>query len=404
MNRIRLAVALALGWAASASADDWGEVAQISTTLGVQADRLCLGEAGRGDIGCPTYAPYVSSTSGYLRLGKEVANIPFYTVLHVAPTSEYSTARVLLDSIATGNGATSNLTLRAARGSVTTPTALLADDPIGQISWMGYGSTGYGSSTRTTLKVSAPYSWTDASQPTLLTITTTPSGTISQVERFRITDGGYIGIGAPTPTTLLDVSGTIRMANGGEACDADRAGAMRWHAGAGQFQVCYGSGGWALLSSAATSGSTMDRIVSGTSSVIASEDRSVTISTAGSSRMTIGETGNVGIKTSNPSYTLHVVGNFAINATNGQSNGLQTASNGNFQFHRNGIGNNQIPLMIDDDTGYVAVGMDGATPSATLDISGTVKVAGTGAESCTMGTLGQIRLNPTSGKFEVCRQ
>lgn len=336
MNRIRLAVALALGWAASASADDWGEVAQISTTLGVQANRLCLGEGSRGDIGCPTYAPYVSATSGYVGIGTTNPSAS----LHV-----YS-------------GSTSAIRLGASTAfyDYVSPKAF----------WIG-----------------------GASGAMRLVIDQT---------------NGKVGIGAGfSPSTSLHLGGTLRMANGGEACDADRAGAVRWHEGSGQFQVCYGSGGWALLSSAATSGSTVDRIVSGTSSVIASQDRSVTISTAGSSRMTIGETGNVGIKTSAPSYTLHVVGNFAMNATNGQSNGLQTASNGNFQFHRNGIGNNQIPLMIDDDTGYVAVGMDGATPSATLDISGTVKVAGTGAESCTMDTLGQIRLNPTSGKFEVCR-
>ena len=52
----------------------------------------------------------------------------------------------------------------------------------------------------------------------------------------------------------------------------------------------------------------------------------------------------------------------------------------------------------------MVVGIGTTEPSATLDVSGTVKIAGTGAESCTMGTLGQIRLNPTSGKFEVCRQ
>lgn len=44
------------------SADDWGAMATISTTMGVQEGRLCLGESSRGDIGCPTYAPSVSPT------------------------------------------------------------------------------------------------------------------------------------------------------------------------------------------------------------------------------------------------------------------------------------------------------------------------------------------------------
>src|SRR5436190_11361047 len=49
--------------AASASADDWGNLATISSTLGVNANRLCLGDGLRAsDIGCPSYAPYVTST------------------------------------------------------------------------------------------------------------------------------------------------------------------------------------------------------------------------------------------------------------------------------------------------------------------------------------------------------
>jgi hypothetical protein len=55
--------------AASASAQDWGNLATISSTLGVNANRLCVGEGLRaGDIGCPTYAPYVS-TSGNVGIG-----------------------------------------------------------------------------------------------------------------------------------------------------------------------------------------------------------------------------------------------------------------------------------------------------------------------------------------------
>jgi len=94
---------------------------------------------------------------------------------------------------------------------------------------------------------------------------------------LNVTALGRLGVNSVSfPSTTLHISGTLRMADGGETCDADRAGAMRWHAESGQFQVCYGSGSWALLSSAAISGTALtDRIVSGTSSIIASQDRSV---------------------------------------------------------------------------------------------------------------------------------
>lgn len=48
-------------------AQDWGAIANISTTLGVNANRLCVGEGSRGDIGCPTYAPSLT-TVGDLEL------------------------------------------------------------------------------------------------------------------------------------------------------------------------------------------------------------------------------------------------------------------------------------------------------------------------------------------------
>jgi hypothetical protein len=51
-----------------------------------------------------------------------------------------------------------------------------------------------------------------------------------------------------------------------------------------------------------------DRIVSGTSNVIAHQNGSLTFTTAGSQRMTIGVNGGVGIDTAAPSSTLHVAG------------------------------------------------------------------------------------------------
>lgn len=45
----------------AAYADQYDDFAVISSTLGVQDGRVCVGEASRGDIGCPTYAPYVGA-------------------------------------------------------------------------------------------------------------------------------------------------------------------------------------------------------------------------------------------------------------------------------------------------------------------------------------------------------
>lgn len=45
-----------------AQANNWGEMAMVSETMGVFDSRICIGEGSRGDLGCPTYAPTISPT------------------------------------------------------------------------------------------------------------------------------------------------------------------------------------------------------------------------------------------------------------------------------------------------------------------------------------------------------
>ena len=70
MKRRVLAVCAMLALAGGAAhAGVWGNVAIISSTLGVNANRLCLGEGSRpSDIGCPSYSPYITS-GGLLGVG-----------------------------------------------------------------------------------------------------------------------------------------------------------------------------------------------------------------------------------------------------------------------------------------------------------------------------------------------
>ncbi|KQZ56267.1 hypothetical protein ASD54_25330 [Rhizobium sp. Root149] len=57
-----LTLTLLTGWTTLAHAGDWGDFAIVSTTMGVSGSRICIGEASRGDIGCPAYAPTISPT------------------------------------------------------------------------------------------------------------------------------------------------------------------------------------------------------------------------------------------------------------------------------------------------------------------------------------------------------
>ncbi|MGP4686741.1 tail fiber domain-containing protein [Agrobacterium pusense] len=55
-------VLLTFGIPLTSRAQDWGAIANISTTMGVLGNRICIGESSRGDIGCPAHAPSISST------------------------------------------------------------------------------------------------------------------------------------------------------------------------------------------------------------------------------------------------------------------------------------------------------------------------------------------------------
>ena len=57
--------------------------------------------------------------------------------------------------------------------------------------------------------------------------------------------------------------------------------------------------------------------------------------------------------------------------------------------------------MVVDSSGNVGIGR--ATPNATLDVSGTIKVAGTGSESCDANKYGVIRYNPVNQRMERCK-
>jgi hypothetical protein len=132
MRSVLLGLILAM-MAGSAVAQDWGKIATVSATMGVSGSRLCLGEASRGDIGCPSYAPSVSTTGDLTVSGTvKAAAGALQTTLKVSGTTYVSDLVVM--GAATGAGVDPSFT-----------TGLTTTDRItsGTLSMVAFSSSGY---------------------------------------------------------------------------------------------------------------------------------------------------------------------------------------------------------------------------------------------------------------------
>ncbi|MEQ1718028.1 MAG: hypothetical protein ABL907_18975, partial [Hyphomicrobium sp.] len=171
--------------------------------------------------------------------------------------------------------------------------------------------------------------------------------------------------------------------------------------------LAYDGTNWVVSDSAVASTALGDRITSGTTNVIATQDRSVTISTAGSQRVVVGENGNVGIGTSSPATGLDIRNGYVIVSSSvagfafrdrsvGSHLGMWYRENGAISLYDSELTGSRMTI----NTATGNVGISTTTASATLTvngsaiISGTVQVAGAANETCTPGKLGTIRFNP----------
>ncbi len=92
-----------------AVAQTWGTVANISDTMGVNTGRVCLGEASRQDIGCPTYAPSVTTGGQFIATSMATGGLTVTGATSLSTISatigDFTTLRVNGVPVGTGTGA-----------------------------------------------------------------------------------------------------------------------------------------------------------------------------------------------------------------------------------------------------------------------------------------------------------
>lgn len=295
----------------TAQANNWGEMAMISATLGVNDSRICIGEISRGDIGCPVHAPFLAS-SGAVGIGMTAP-------IHALDVS--GSQRIGLTS-ADSNGAA--VAFVKSRGG-----AVMANDRLMGLYSMGMTDGGL-SGNIAAIEVLAAEDFTTTANGTWLRFGTTARGSTSRVSnRMVLSPDGLLGISLPTtePSATIHIRGSLRLGTEISStlniCNANRTGAIKYESG--DFYYCRNGTAWESLASLASS-NPGDRITSGTTGVYTYSNTSASIATAGVERVVVGANGNVGIgQQPSDNIALDVSGS-ALRLSNMSTDPSQTAT------------------------------------------------------------------------------
>ena len=219
----------------------------------------------------------------------------------------------------TNDGNSALIFLRKARGTLSSPSAVLSDDFLGSVMGYGYDGSGFTSGGRIRFAVDGAIS--TGNVPTAIQFLT---GTNTNgVERMRVTSGGNVGIGTPAPTKPLQVAGSMVLNNDSSTTGLNNA----------YFIYDGGAPGWNGYSYGTSIGYKNNRYRTmlfspDAADVAIATHAAGTVPTSQASfteRLTVqGSTGNVGIGVVNPYYPLSVAGTVQTSVGVLFHNGLQT--------------------------------------------------------------------------------
>src|ERR1051325_6206557 len=113
---------------------------------------------------------------------------------------------IVLSHYFTGALSDAQIWLRRARGIPSAPVALLSGDEIGFVKFRGYGGSTFSSNDQTEIGAIATENFSATANGSALKFMTTPNGTVAGLERMRIDENGFVGMGTSTPQTNLEVN------------------------------------------------------------------------------------------------------------------------------------------------------------------------------------------------------
>ena len=159
-----------------------------------------------GNVGVGTTSPVAKLT-----VSANLATPPPQPgILGYFANADESNSFITVDAYGSTGNWHSDFLFRRARGTMAAPQAVQAEDIVGQIQMRGYGATGFSTTSRAGLRMTAAQNWTDTAQGAYLAFMTNPNNSaLINVERMRITDAGNVGIGVTAPTARLHVINNI---------------------------------------------------------------------------------------------------------------------------------------------------------------------------------------------------
>ena len=415
MKRHVLAVCAMLALASSsAHALSFGHIAFVSSTLGNNSNRLCMGVPSTlhpDDLGCPTYSPYLTS-GGLLGVGTATPT----TALEVSGTISATSLIVNGMPITGGNGDIITSGTTAVRVNSATAT----------ISFTTNGSVANYFNSAGDLIAHG------------ISLTTSPlSATAVRATTLSATVGTIDSLGAGS-FQAANISGTlIQPGAAAAACVVGINGAIRYNSTSNTIDVCLGtswtslaSGTTSALGDIITSGTTAVRVNSATATISFTTNGSVAnyfnsagdliahgislttsplsatavrATTLSATVRTIDSLGAGNLKTTNLSATMvDATQGGTVSATYGYFGSISGSGAGLYNILARAVTGLANDRISSGTTSVIANQNTGVSISTPLEVSGSIRPVGSGFVPCDAAHEGAAQFDVTTHALLVC--